>query len=113
MFSRFTGLATLAFVVVATASPLAGVQKYTCGSGSKLQCCNNKNDGGKPVANGAAGLLALVGQIQVPIAVSCTNVNVIGFLADSSKCQQTVACCKDNNQNGVVNLQCIPAGVQV
>ncbi|KAH8831492.1 hypothetical protein DL96DRAFT_1588058 [Flagelloscypha sp. PMI_526] len=114
MFSCLALISMLAFASVCYSAPASGANsKYTCGSNNELKCCSNENNGGSPIANGIAGLLTGAGQIQVPIAVSCTNVNVLGFLANGSKCQQTIACCDGNNQNGVLNLQCIPAGVQV
>ncbi|KAH8831493.1 fungal hydrophobin-domain-containing protein [Flagelloscypha sp. PMI_526] len=94
-------------------SNAAAQDSYQCGTGNELKCCNARNDIGKPTANGVAGLVSLVGNLGIPVAASCTNVNVLGLLNDGSKCQQTIACCKDNNQNGLINVQCVPINIQI
>ncbi|KAH8827888.1 hypothetical protein DL96DRAFT_1815201 [Flagelloscypha sp. PMI_526] len=114
MFSQLSTVVMAAIVATAFALPaVPGTTTYTCGSNQTLHCCDTTNNGGNPVANAVGGLVGLPINAAVPIGVTCPNVNVIGLLNDGSKCQQTVSCCDKNNQNGLVNVQCVPAGVQV
>ncbi|KAG7441379.1 fungal hydrophobin [Guyanagaster necrorhizus] len=105
MFARLS-----AFTLTALALPLLAVAN-SCSSGT-LQCCNSVQDpSSKAVQTALADVGVNVGDITVPVGLTCDPITVIGV--GSNQCSSQAACCTGNNYNGAVVLGCNPVNVGV
>ncbi|KAL4068478.1 hypothetical protein V8B97DRAFT_831855 [Scleroderma yunnanense] len=109
MFSRILAVLPLALLAVANSHLNARDQ---CSNGS-LQCCQMMTVQQLAQYGYSKDVIAAVQAAGVVTAgVQCSPITAIGVGSGCQANQQSV-CCDGNNFNGVVQLGCTPANVQV
>ncbi|KAG7441378.1 hydrophobin [Guyanagaster necrorhizus] len=113
MFARLSAFSftLLALPIFASATVLPRGGSSGCTSGT-LECCSSVQD---PSSNAVQTVLADVGvdvgDITVPVGLTCDPITVIGV--GSNQCSSQAACCTGENYNGLAVLGCIPVNVGV
>ncbi|KAJ2914457.1 hypothetical protein MD484_g5980, partial [Candolleomyces efflorescens] len=91
--------------------PLPGNPASECTTGP-IQCCNSLQTAGTPGLDVILGLLGVVlGDINLPVGVTCSPISVIGVPGNS--CSGQVVCCKDNTFNGIISIGCTPVNINL
>jgi len=107
MFSKLTLVATVAFAVFASASPLS--TRGECSTGDQV-CCNTFQKASSPQAQEALGALAAEIGADVPIGLTCSPITALG-LAGGSSCSQQPVCCNNDNFTGLIAIGCTPINI--
>ncbi|KIP01258.1 hydrophobin [Phlebiopsis gigantea 11061_1 CR5-6] len=111
MFAR--AILTLTLAATALASPTILARSVGSCSAGPVQCCNQVQPAGSPAASNALGNLidVPIQDVNTPIGLSCSPINVLAL--GGTNCASTPVCCDQNYQNGLVNINCLPAVTQL
>ncbi|KAJ3574780.1 hypothetical protein NP233_g1523 [Leucocoprinus birnbaumii] len=105
---KLSALVAAALTTSAIAAPNGG-SGSSCSTGP-IQCCNSVQSAG---SSAASVLLAAVGavvqDVNVPIGITCSPINVIGVGGNS--CSAQTVCCENNSFHGVVAIGCTPINI--
>ncbi|KAJ3974321.1 hydrophobin 2 [Lentinula raphanica] len=102
--------AVLATLAVATPTPDSRDEPASSCSTGDLQCCNSVQPATSTAASSLLALLGIVLQdVNVPVGITCSPIDVIGVLnGNDCNAPSQAVCCHDNNYGGLVSLGCLP-----
>lgn len=77
-----------------------------------LLCCNSVQNINNPTVQTLTGLLGIVvSDTQGLVGLTCSPISVIGIGGNS--CSAQPVCCKGNNFNGLIALDCTPVNLNI
>ncbi|TFK64217.1 fungal hydrophobin [Pluteus cervinus] len=98
-------------VTVTTQPSPTPVPVSQCNTGS-IQCCNSVQSSTNGVVGLLLGLLGIfLGDVDVPIGLTCSPLSIIGL--EGNSCSQQPVCCENNNFSGVVAIGCTPININL
>ncbi|TDL24349.1 fungal hydrophobin, partial [Rickenella mellea] len=98
MFSKLAIVSSLAILAVATPTPGGGSTPPAsqCNT-APVQCCNSVQKAGAPGVATLLGLLGIVLQdVNIPIGVTCSPIDVVG-VGSGASCNNQAVCCENNS----------------
>lgn len=82
-----------------------------CNDGT-IQCCNSVQDINSPAVQSLTGLLGLtINDTKGKVGLTCNPISVIGIGGNS--CSAQPVCCKGDNFNGLIVLDCNPINLNI
>ncbi|KAK7681895.1 hypothetical protein QCA50_014857 [Cerrena zonata] len=107
MFPRLITFSTLAFALLAVATPARRNEPASSCSTGPIQCCENtETAGSKSGATLLESIGVIVQDVNVLLGVTCSPVSVIGVGGDS--CSASPVCCENNSFGSLVSIGCVP-----
>ncbi|KAI0643523.1 hydrophobin, partial [Trametes meyenii] len=105
--ATFTTLSALAILAVATPQ---GGSAGSCATGP-VQCCQSVQAAGSAaVAPILASLGVVVQDLNIPVGLTCTAIDVIG-VGSGNSCSANTVCCDNNNLGGIAAIGCVPVSL--
>lgn len=91
-----------------SSAPIAASSVGSSCSTGPVHCCNSVEPASSENASKIVSLLGIVLQdVDVPVGLDCTPINILG-VGSGGTCNAQTVCCENAQFNGLINIGCSP-----